>query len=89
MNDTSEILQALLEIKDDVGQIKSSQSSLRELAVNHAAQSAAAHTRITALEMDAARQRGARAVWNTVAVGVGTAVGYGVQALQTFIRAHH
>ena len=89
------VLEALMDLKGDVGDIKgglgelkAGQAALHNWIDDHVAVDAAAHARITALETKAAESRGAKAVWNTVSIGVGTAIGYSAQMLTAWIKGH-
>lgn len=82
MNDP--VMDALLDIKGDVGEVKASLRSMNAWMEQHAREDREAHERITAIELRAATQRGRASVWHIIATGAGALFGYFVQ----FVIAH-
>ena len=76
---SDQILDAVLDLKSDVGGVKADIQGLRTALAEHVSSSATAHARITALEMHNAQVRGMTTVWGAIAVAIGTVAGYVVE----------
>lgn len=65
----------LLDIKADVGGLKSDMASLRAWMQEHSKGDEAVEARVRELELKHARHKGAASVWLMIATGVGAAIG--------------
>lgn len=77
MNDP--ILEALLDIKNDVGEVRAKIAALEVWLTHHAAEDSTAHERIRKLEMADAVSRGKASVWQLGAVAAGSAIGWAIE----------
>ena len=75
------VFSTLLDIKGQLGRLEEGQKTIHETLLNHSAASAAAHTRITQLEMARERQKGMAKVIHIVGIAIGTLAGYVAQAI--------
>lgn len=81
------ILDAVFDLKGDVGNLQSSVTSLRIAVDAHTAASTVAHARILALEIAAARAKGVASVWLLIATAAGSLLGFMSQvAIQIFSK---
>ena len=79
------VVSALLEIKGDIGKLQSSVESLNDWLRSHTIEDAAAHQRITDLEMAQAQTKGSERTWKLVAIGGGSIIGYAVEAVLSWL----
>lgn len=70
------VINVLLDIKEDVGEVKASLRAMNAWMEQHAREDREAHERIQALELRSATQRGRASVWHIIATGVGAVVGF-------------
>ena len=79
MNDP--ILEALLEIKSDIGEVRAKIGSLEVWITSHVAEDQRAHESIRRLEMAGAVAKGKAYVWHLVAIAGGSGLGWAVEYL--------
>lgn len=81
------VISVLLDIKEDVGEVKASLRALNAWMEQHAREDREAHERITKLEMRAAAQRGRASVWHIIATGTGALLGFVAQSIVTWFTS--
>jgi hypothetical protein len=86
MDVSEQILEAVMDLKGDVGGVVARLDALDAWMKEHAAQDQAAHARIQAMEITQAKARGAASVWTMLAIGIGTGVGYLIELLVTIFK---
>jgi hypothetical protein len=75
MNDEQPLLlQTLLNIREDIGELKALQTAANETFAKHCADDAIAHGRIREIELVQAKQRGAVRTWGIIATGAATLI---------------
>jgi hypothetical protein len=84
---SDEVLSALLEIKDDLGQLKAGQIAIHDTLTAHSSASASAHTRITQLEMARERQKGMTKALHVTGIALGTLSGYVSQGVVGWFKS--
>jgi hypothetical protein len=77
MNDP--ILEALLDIKNDVGEVRAKIGALEVWLTQHVADDTVDHERIRKLEMADAVARGKASVWQLASVAAGSALGWAIE----------
>lgn len=83
------VIGILMGMKEDLGEIRSTTSSLKENMEKHIADDKLVCDRVTALEMRAERERGFFKAWQVIVVLLGTIAGYLVQLVVGYFRSKH
>ncbi len=86
---SDQVLNAVLEMKQDVGAMNAKVDLMLEWAKTHSAEDRAAHGRITALETTNSVAAGKRSILQAAGVMVGSVVTMAAQAAIAFYKAHH
>lgn len=79
MNNEALILETMLEMKSQLGEIHGTVRAVDEKFDKHVQDDAAVAERVRLLERAHDKQRGAMRVWGLVGVGLGTAIGWVVE----------
>jgi hypothetical protein len=79
MNNEALILETMLEMKSQLGEIHGTVRAVDEKFDKHVEDDAAVAERVRLLERAHDKQRGAMKVWGLVGVGVGTLCGWAVE----------
>lgn len=81
------VIQILMGMKGDLGEIRANSVAMKQSLETHIADDKQVEQRVTQLEMRVEREKGFIKAWRVVAVFAGAMLGYGIQLLVSWLKS--
>lgn len=86
-NDDPTVIGILMGMKEDLGEIRSTSTAMKESLDTHIADDKRLTDRVTALEMRVEREKGFAKAWQMLAAAAGALLGYLIQIVVSWMRS--